>query len=65
MGQPRPKPPAAFGQGPGGLLGSLLPRSLDTEDLLILAILVLTLRSDGADVLTMALAAGLYLLLGG
>lgn len=57
-GRPRPIPP-----GPGRLLQGLLGRSLDLDDLLILAVLVLALRADGADGLTVALAAGLYLML--
>ena len=59
---PGARPPGR--PNPGGLLQGLLPRGLDADDLLILAILVLAMRSGGADALTVAMAAGLYLLLG-
>lgn len=57
-----PNPPglgALF--GPKGLLGGLLPRGLDTEDLLILAVLLLAMKQDGATGIELLIAAGLYL----
>lgn len=47
--------------GPDGLLGRLLPRALDTEDLLILAVLLLAMKQDGANPMELLIAAGLYL----
>ena len=72
-GRPRPGPPpgmrpggfqlpgALFGSG--GLLGGLLPRGLDADDLLILAVLLLAMRQDGAAGTELLLAGVLYLLL--
>ena len=55
----QPRRPAA---APGLLSG--LFRSVGTDDLLILTILVLVLKQDGADRATIAIAVGLYFLLG-
>ena len=60
---PSGQPPEARGRQPGGLFSSLLG-GLDWEDLLILAILVLCLKEDGADKTVIWIAAALYLLLG-
>ena len=49
--------------GPGGLLGRLLPRGLDTEDLLVLAVLLLAMKQDGAAPAELLIAAALYALL--
>ena len=57
QGVPGPPRPSGF-----GALSALLGR-IDTEDLLILAILVLLMKKDGADPMTIAIAAGLYLFL--
>ena len=57
MGRP---PPGGF---PGGGIGMLL-RGLDTEDFLILAVLLLTMKNDGASGTELLIAAALYLLLG-
>lgn len=57
MGRP---PPGGF---PGGGIGALL-RGLDTEDLLILAVLLLAMKNDGATGTELLIAAALYLLLG-
>ena len=57
MGRP---PPGGF---PGGGIGALL-RGLDTEDFLILAILLLTMKNDGASGTELLIAAALYLLHG-
>ena len=57
MGRP---PPGSF---PGGGHGALL-RDLDAEDLLILAVLLLAMREDGASGMELMIAAGLYLVLG-
>ena len=55
---PPPGPPS----GPGGLLAGLLPRGLDTEDLLILAVLLLAMKQDGAPPLELLIAAAIYLM---
>ena len=52
-GMPSPRPP-----GFGGL--SALLRRIDTEDLLVLAVLVLLLKQEGADRMTILIAAALY-----
>ena len=63
---PRPGPPPPqsplFGGllGPSGLLAQLLPHGLDNEDLLILAILLLCMKQDGASPTELLMAAGLY-----
>ena len=49
--------------GPNGLLGRFLPRGLETEDLLVLAVLLLAMKQDGADKLELMIAAALYLML--
>lgn len=49
--------------GPDGLLGRLLPRGLDAEDLLVLAVLLLAMKQDGASGTELLLAAGLYMFL--
>ena len=57
-------PPAAIRQDPGGLLARLLPRSIDTGDLLMLLILLL-LAVDGeeeGDPLSVLLTAAAFLL---
>ena len=61
--QPPPPPLPLFGGllGPDGLLGQLLPHGLDTEDLLILAILLLSMKQDGASPTELLIAVGLYL----
>ena len=58
-----PLPPSGMGILPdlGGLLNRLLPRGLDTEDLLILAVLLLSLKQDGAEPIQLLIALGLYL----
>ena len=59
---PPPPPPILGGLlGPEGLLGQLLPHGLDTEDLLILAILLLSMKQDGASPTELLIAVGLYL----
>ena len=59
---PPPPPPILGGLlGPDGLLGQLLPHGLDTEDLLILAILLLSMKQDGASPTELLIAVGLYL----
>ena len=60
---PGPPPPPILGGllGPGGVLGQLLPHGLDTEDLLILAILLLSMKQDGASPTELLIAVGLYL----
>ena len=47
--------------GPNGLLGNFLPRGLDTEDLLVLAVLILAMKQDGAGPAELLIAAALYL----
>lgn len=49
--------------GPEGILGRLLPRGLDTEDLLVLAVLLLAMKQDGAAGLELLITAVLYLYL--
>lgn len=70
-----PRPPGRGGPGlpggpfaPGGLLGangalSRLLSRLETEDFLILAVLLLAMKQDGASALEMLLAAAFYSLL--
>ncbi|MBQ1589296.1 MAG: hypothetical protein II106_01110 [Oscillospiraceae bacterium] len=48
---------------PFGGLGGLL-RGLDTEDMLILAVLLLAMKEDGAGKTELLIAAALYLMLG-
>ena len=59
----QPPPPPILGGllGPDGLLGQLLPHGLDAEDLLILAILLLSMKQDGASPTELLIAVGLYL----
>lgn len=65
---PRPRPPRQLPppQGPrpsggrGGLLAGLLPHGLDSEDLLVLAVLLLSMKQDGAGPTELLMAAGLY-----
>ena len=54
----RPPPAPLFGG-----LGTVLGR-LDTEDFLILAVLLLAMKEDGASRTELLIAAGLYMLLG-
>lgn len=61
-GRPPPGTDKGF-LGGGGLSG--LFRRLDTEELLILAILVLALKEDGADRSVIWIAVLLYFLMGG
>ena len=62
---PTGHPPS--GSSPGRLpdlgetLARLLPKGLDTEDLLILAVLLLSLKQDGADPIQLLIAIGIYL----
>ena len=49
--------------GPGSPLGRLLPRGLETEDLLVLAVLLLAMKQDGAAGTELLIAAALYLFL--
>ena len=64
MGRPTNMPPGFGGIfGPGGLIGRFLPRGLETEDLLVLAVLLLAMKQDGSDKLELMIAAALYLLL--
>ena len=66
---PRPPRPAfapvgAGGPfGPGSPLSRLLPRGLDAEELLILAVLLLAMQEGGASRTELLLAAVLYLIL--
>ena len=60
---PGPRFPASGFLGPEGLLGRLLPRGLDAEELLILAVLLLAMKQDGAGSTELLIAAALYLLL--
>lgn len=62
VSSPNPSLPPLFGglMGPGGLLAQLLPHGLDSEDLLILAILLLSMKQDGASPTELLIAAGLY-----
>ena len=69
-GRPRPPLPptmpiAPEPAGPFRLLGGLLPRSMDLEDWLVLAVLVLAMMDDGAESSEILIACALYLLLGG
>ncbi len=56
---PGPPPPGGPG-GLGGLLSQLLPHGMDTDDLLILAVLLLSMRQDGAGPTELLMAVGLY-----
>lgn len=53
-------PPLGALFGPEGLLAQLLPHGLDTEDLLVLSILLLSMKQDGASPTELLIAAGLY-----
>ena len=53
-------PPLGALLGPEGLLAQLLPHGLDTEDLLVLSILLLSMKQDGASPTELLIAAGLY-----
>ena len=59
----RPPPRPLFSPGSGLFQGLL--RGLDTEDLLVLAILALAMKEDGADKTVIWIAVALYLLSGG
>lgn len=62
---PRPGPvgrPPPCGPPGGGIVALL--RGLDTEDFLILAVLLLAMKNDGASGTELLIAAALYLLLG-
>lgn len=66
-GAPPPGQPSGFPIpglfGPEGLLNRVLPRAADAEELLILAVLLLSMKQDGADGTELLIAAALYLLL--
>ena len=64
-GPPGRPPPPAYPEAGSSLLQALsgLFRGIDWEDLLILAILVLVLKEDGAERTVIGIAAALYLLL--
>lgn len=55
-----PLPPGLLG-GSEGLLSQLLPHGLDSEDLLILAILLLSMKQDGVGATELLIAIGIYL----
>ena len=61
-GDRRLRPSGGTGLPGGAPLGWLLPRGLDAEDLLILAVLLLAMRQDGATGTELLIAAGIYLL---
>lgn len=63
--QPHPQPPAVCSSSPEGLLGflkGLLPRQIDTVDLMILFLLLL-MNKDDEDGLSPMLTLALYFLL--
>lgn len=64
--RPPSPPPVRPQAGPVGLIGNLsgLLRGLDTEDLLILAVLLLARRQDGASTAELLITAALYLMMG-
>lgn len=49
--------------GPDGPLGRFLPRGLDSEDFLVLAVLLLAMKEDGSSGTELLIAAALYLFL--
>lgn len=55
-------PPMPLGGLPGNLGGLL--RGLDTEDFLILAVLLLARKQDGASTAELLITAALYLMMG-
>lgn len=63
---PPSRPPGGPPMPLGGLLGNLggLLRGLDTEDFLILAILLLARKQDGASTAELLITAALYLMMG-
>ena len=61
-GDRRLRPSGGTGLPGGAPLGWLLPRGLDAEDLLILAVLLLAMGQDGATGTELLIAAGIYLL---
>ena len=54
-------PPPVGLPGLDALLGRLLPRGLDTEDLLVLAVLLLAMKQNGAAPTELLIAFVLYL----
>lgn len=63
---PPSRPPGGPPMGPGGLPGYLggLLRGLDTEDFLVLAVLLLARKQDGASTAELLITAALYLMMG-
>ncbi len=59
---PPPEPPAEKKRG-DGLLGRLLPKDLDTGDLLLILILLLLMQDGGEDSETLVLTILAFLLL--
>lgn len=64
--RPPSRPPGGPPMPLGGLLGNLggLLRGLDTEDFLILAVLLLARKQDGASTAELLITAALYLMMG-
>ena len=56
-----PAPPPMAPPFPFSLLGNLFPRGLDAEELLVLAVLLLAMKQDGATGMELLIAAGIYL----
>ena len=62
VGADFPGPSSVLGGllGANGFLGQLLPHGLNSEDLLILAVLLLSMKQDGASPTELLIAVGLY-----
>ncbi len=62
---PRPRPearePGRYRCDSPGLLGGFLPKGINTEELLILAVLILAMKQDGASTTELLIAAAIYL----
>ena len=61
--EPSPPPPSRQGQSAGGFLRSLLPKNLDTGDLVVILLLLLIAGDSREEQNTALLTLALYLFL--